>query len=532
MDVKKRIIKTTINKAQKQVQMTVDEDKNVPDSKIDIEKIIVAKSYIKIQESEGMVDRLRINGQLEGEILYSGTDGNSRIATMQFSLEFEEYFHVEHLLPTDRITLLPEVEDLNITLINSRKIGIRAILNFTIFVVNSDEVEIISDSTGEGIQLLHKNISMTQLLVDKKDILRLHEEVVLPANRSNIYEALWNYVEIYNLESKIYDQKIQIQGLLHVFLLYLGEEEHVPMQYTEWEIPIRTELECYECKEGMIGNVGYRLIQRNIEIRPDIDGEMRNVQIEIGLEMDLKIYEEVELRLLEDIYHWKKELVPSYETFSYEQLVAKNTAIMKINQKIQLNQKRGKILQLLSIDGQCKIDEMEKEEKGIRVEGIFEGTILYLTSEDSIPINSMPVLLPFSYLIEAKEMKMTDHYHIHADINQLNAVFLDGDEIEIKAEIVFDLIVLSEKVDDIIIKVVEKELDLAKLQQTPGIIGYRVKKGDSLWKIAKKYYTTISSIQRLNPEIEDEVKEGELLIIMKEIEEALDCMSYKEISCK
>ena len=93
MEIFEKKLRTTMVKAVKQIQITLDEDKNVPDIKIDIEKIILTKGNIKIQESEVMVDRIRINGQLEGESLYSGSDGNTRTSVMDFQLEFEEYFH-------------------------------------------------------------------------------------------------------------------------------------------------------------------------------------------------------------------------------------------------------------------------------------------------------------------------------------------------------------------------------------------------------------------------------------------------------
>ena len=275
MELIEKQLKTTAVKAEKQIQITLDEDKNVPDTKIDIEKIILSKGNIKIQESEIMVDRIRVNGELEGEVLYLGTDGNSRCSVMEFAIDFEEYFHIESVVPTDHVSIMPELEDLNIMLINSRKIGIRAVLNFFITVSDGKEMKAIEDVDGDGVQTLHKNLYMTQLVVDKKDIVRLKEETALPANKPNIYEPLWSYLGFQKVESKIYDHKIGIQGELYLFLLYLGEEEHMPLQFIEWEIPIRTELECYECMEGMVGNIGYRITSQNLEVKPDIDGETR-----------------------------------------------------------------------------------------------------------------------------------------------------------------------------------------------------------------------------------------------------------------
>jgi hypothetical protein len=522
MELTETKLKTTAVKAEKQIQITLDKDKNVPDTKMDIEKIILAKGNIKLREIEVMVDRIRVIGELKGEILYSGADREKRCNVMDFSIDFEEYFHIASVVPTDHVSVIPELEDLNVTLINSRKVGIRSILNFFIEVTNVQEIDAIADAEGEGVQTLHKNLSMTQMAVDKKDMVRLKEEVVLPANKPNIYELLWNHLELQKVESKIYDHKIEIRGELYLFLLYLGEEDVMPLQFAEWELPVKAELECAECMEDMIGNIGYRIVSRNLEVKPDIDGETRVISAEIGLELDLKIYEEKQLQVLEDIYHWKKELIPYYENFLFQHLIAKNAARMKLNHRIRLTQKQGKILQILYMDGTCKVDETEIVKNGVRVEGVLDGVVLYLMSDDNTPIGSMSVVVPFSYTIEAKGIDETDHYRIHAVLDRLSAGFIDGDELEIKAEITFDMIVLSPQNGKAMTRIEEKDLDLKKLQQMPGIIGYIVRPGDTLWNIAKKYYTTIDSILALNEEISGEIQPGERLLIMKEIEESLD----------
>ena len=39
---------------------------------------------------------------------------------------------------------------------------------------------------------------------------------------------------------------------------------------------------------------------------------------------------------------------------------------------------------------------------------------------------------------------------------------------------------------------------LQKLQELPGIVGYIVQPGDSLWEIAKKFHTTVGNIISTN----------------------------------
>ena len=61
---------------------------------------------------------------------------------------------------------------------------------------------------------------------------------------------------------------------------------------------------------------------------------------------------------------------------------------------------------------------------------------------------------------------------------------------------------------------VDKELDLKKIQDSPGIICYVVQPEDTLWDIAKKYYTTPEYLKKLN-QLKEEIRPGEKLLLVK-----------------
>jgi len=48
---------------------------------------------------------------------------------------------------------------------------------------------------------------------------------------------------------------------------------------------------------------------------------------------------------------------------------------------------------------------------------------------------------------------------------------------------------------------------------------YTVKSGDTLWKIAKQFYTTVESIKEINELTDDRLKPGDRLVIMKKLKD-------------
>ena len=95
----------------------------------------------------------------------------------------------------------------------------------------------------------------------------------------------------------------------------------------------------------------------------------------------------------------------------------------------------------------------------------------------------------------------------------------DGDEIEIKVTAGLNALVLRQWEEQILESVEEKPLDRKKIESMPGITVYIVKAGDTLWDIARKFYTTVDEICNVNGLDEKDVEPGQQLILVKQVPE-------------
>ena len=97
-------------------------------------------------------------------------------------------------------------------------------------------------------------------------------------------------------------------------------------------------------------------------------------------------------------------------------------------------------------------------------------------------------------------------------------MMLDTQEVEVKANIVLNVIVFDKHSESFIVDIKESPIDMAVLQDMPGMVAYIVKPYDTLWSIAKRYHTTVEAIMEIN-ELESEfVYPGTHLLIVKELE--------------
>lgn len=79
-----------------------------------------------------------------------------------------------------------------------------------------------------------------------------------------------------------------------------------------------------------------------------------------------------------------------------------------------------------------------------------------------------------------------------------------------------DTLVCDRNEEHIIVEIKEQPFDEEVLAAMPGMTGYMVKEGDTLWSIAKRFYTSIDRLRRYNNLTGDSVRPGEKLLIVKE----------------
>lgn len=502
-------------------QITLDDDFIVPDTMDDMEQVILDTGDIQIENVKNQGEKVSIKGKLSFHVLYRKEAGGMQ--TLAGAIPFEEQINVPGLEDRDYVSVIWELDDLNAGIINSRKLSMKAIISLDVRVETIHDadaaVDIKSNTIGEEniqVESLKRNVDIAAIAVRRKDTHRIKEDISLPGNKPNINQILWSEMKLRGISTKPLDGTVHVEGELMVFVIYSGEGEGVPIQWLEESIPFSGEVELPEATEGMVPFITVRLLHKEIEEKPDYDGEMREIEIDAVLELDMKLYREEQIELLSDLYSTNRELVLQTGEVCFDRLLAKNTGKCKVAEKVKL-ENSDKILQICHSEGTVKLDEIEAKQDALHVDGILEVRLLYLTDDDSEPVKSTVEVVPFHYMVEAKGINQDSLYQMSTGIEQLTAVMMGGDTIEVKAILTLDLFVLQPVCQQVITNVVVEPMDLNRLQQLPGVVGYIVQQGDTLWEIAKKFHTTVENIMVTNGLTDSMIYPGDQLILVKEI---------------
>lgn len=220
---------------------------------------------------------------------------------------------------------------------------------------------------------------------------------------------------------------------------------------------------------------------------------------------------------MKDVYSPVKELQPIREERVYESLITKNTVRTKNSGKLHLQTSQPRMLQLCSSVGEINIDDINIAEQELVIEGAVIVSVLYVSSDDKVPYAVLEDAVPFQQTVNIPGLDAGCHVSVQGQIEQLAAGMLDSETAEAKIALSLEIFAVKVQKEACITEVEIKEMDLKKLQQLPGIVGYIVQPEDTLWSIAKQYYTTPEKICELNEIKESDLKPGLGIVIVKTV---------------
>lgn len=524
MEFNKKEIHTSILKLAKCSQLTLDDDFNIPDYKGDIEKIVATDGTVTVGGINCEEGKVKVSGTVYFKVLYITEDEKDNLECYEGEIPFVDAINVDGLCKNDRVENKCSLEDLSIGMINSRKIEVRALLENSVNTYSEDVVEATTKlNDAKGIECQRKKVCYTEIPIKKRDMLRIKEEVEIPQNKPNVSAILWSNIALRNMETKAGNDVIIVRGEIEIFVVYKASGEHMPVQYLYLLRSISKEIECQGAKENMILESDFSLGKGDAIVKADSDGESRIIGVEYGVEMNIKLFEDKELTILSDIYSPQVLCEPKTKAMDYENLIMRNQAKAKISYRKRAGDEENKLLQICHIYGNVELDDVNIEREaedeqslksGINIKGVVKCKVMYISNNED-PLSVLNIAVPFEHFVDTASLKGNEEIKVVPEIDQLSASLLNSEEIEIKGQICLGISIVEKLSVDVITDMTLGEIDYEKKAAMPGIIGYVVKKDDTIWSIARKYYATTDSIKRINELDSDEIKEGDRLIIVK-----------------
>ena len=189
MELQKRSLHMETPRLHASKQVVLEDNVIIPDTNKDADKLLLDRGKITIEEVSSFEDAVTVKGKLHFKALYL-TEGNRDgipVSQMEGSIPFEEKLQMEGLRAGENVYVKAVLEELGISLINSRKLSVRAIMVFHAVREEVMEEDIpVALSGDEQVEYRRRSVEIATLAMKNQDIFPIKEEIEIPGSFPNI----------------------------------------------------------------------------------------------------------------------------------------------------------------------------------------------------------------------------------------------------------------------------------------------------------------------------------------------------------
>lgn len=498
------------------IQISLEEDQNISDQKPDAFRIICKKTDVIIREIKPVEEAVWIKGKVRYEILYLTDEKEKSLCNMEGELPFEERIYTDKNVSSEGLRVLSNVEDLTIRLINSRKLNIRTILCLSLIQDQLYDEEIVMDvENPRECEILKKPLEFTTVILDTKDIFRIHEEIQVPDGYPNIYNMLWKDIKINSMVFTPMDGRMAVSGEMKAFFLYEGEDDENVPHFFETNRPFSGILEVPESRENMQHQVDYEAEKINIEVRADYDGEEREITLDMEWNLYIKLFQNSVLPLVADAYGIHEKMTPVMREGHLVKILKRENGKIKAGMQWENKEETENELQIIHTDGILIEEKMELVEDGMHLEGVIHVDLLCRSNAESNLYQCIAMDIPYAHDTINNGKNKNSMCCGNVCIDQINAT-VQGNYFDVKVILSYQVQIFEEMKEPLLaeLKKTEEEADETLF---PVMSVYFAKDKESIWDIGKRYQVPLESIRRINELSTDELQEGQQLLVVKEM---------------
>lgn len=488
---------------QKTDTFMIEDDCIVPDIKPDILNIINHSGIVCVYKKEIMDGKIKIDGSVNTYLMYLADTEENQVRSLNTNLDFSKVIEMEKAKSNMMLDTNISLKSIECKILNGRKIHLKAMIETEIKISSNENVEYVSQITNANdVQCLKKEFQIHSLIgsgntkVYAKDTLTIDQV-------DNLVEIMKTDFKIINKETKVSYNKVLIKSDLAVKLLYLTEDNRINM--VEGKIPIMGFIDLPNISEDHICDVKYEM--KNILIKPN-NVEEHSIYVEAEIEVFCEAYENRNISMIQDLYSPKTNLCFKQRNIRAMQTKQSRQEVCNIREKQRIPEIGSN--KIYDVEVLPRIEKQTILKDRIVYEGEVSLNFIYAANQTS-GIESKEIIVPFSFNMEFEGASSNMSIDTIVEISLQDFVVMPDETIDMKIDLTFTAMMARNTSISIIDEIEESE---KRACPSYSMIIYFAKPGDTLWKIAKRFGSTVEDIARVNNiENVDELQVGRQLFI-------------------
>lgn len=537
--LEKQLVKVDQVVGEDKVQAIVEGSIMLPYGKPDIEKVLSVEAKVNTENLDVNVidDKVVIEGYVDVEALYVGKvpAESQPVHFVEGNVDFSVFAKIPGARKNMDVKVKARVEHVQFSHNDARprEIEVRIIVEFFVKVTKRVQLEIVVGATGPAdLQVLKESIRVDHVVGEGRAQKVVKSEVDVPPKKPDILEILKIEGKVRVAQTKALDNKVVIEGILEVDILYVGDvREGLPQQpvhFMEAEIPFTEFVEVPDCRHDMSKTV--KVSVEHIRARKK---DERSITVEAVLDIKAKVLEPKTIEVVEDLFSPSQRLDVKKTKVKVDKVIGEGENQIVVKETFKVPVEKPPIEQVFKTEARVKVTETQIIEDKIVVEGVLKLETLYVAEapycSPQQPVHFVENETPFTIFVEIPGAREDMALDYEVEVEHVSSKVDPNDSRRYEVRVVLKLVAKVTRMVqlDVVVDVDkaaeeekkgEKKEEKASKDDKPYMTIYIVQKGDTLWKIAKRYNVTLDAIIKANNIANpDLIYPGQRLIIPRQM---------------
>lgn len=501
------------------VQVIKERDLIVPDGKPDLQSVVQLDGNMCIDQIDISQDRIMYRGKINVCILYKSVGNSKCMHTMKGSIPIEDFIILDGVNKDQRIDFDYEIEHMSYNVLNERKINVKAIVQIHVEAIGCKETTIITDVEADGvIETKEEEIQIVSLCNEKEDKIMVKEDLTVASSKPCIGEILKSCLKLQDEQVKRTDSEVKYNGMIEVITMYkvAGDED---IQIVTHRVPFEGSIESPQEDNEMYWDCKLSVEPSYMQVSPDYDGEDRIIECEFIVTAKYCTFNKSTYDTVSDIYCPGKKIKTKEKVLEYMNLKDRVEVAIPKKEAVEFEEEFPEGAEVFSAEIKPTLEEKTLEGNQLTLKGMLEVKLLLLCkSEDENKIETIIKVVPFSQDLDVQHVEGKAVVSPCIDIKDVNIYAQTKREVVLEYLLDCSAQIYEKNALNILEEVEIDDMSKEEMDAYPSMTVYQIKKGDTLWSLAKRYNTTVKDIQELNDiDAPENLREGQKIIILKKV---------------
>ena len=368
------------------------------------------------------------------------------------------------------------------------------------------------------VETKEEEIQIVSLCNEKEDKMIVKEDLTVASSKPCIGEILKSFLQIQEEQVKRTDSEIKYNGMIEVITMYkvAGDDD---IQIVTHRVPFEGSIESPMEEDEMYWDCKLSVEPSYMQVSPDYDGEDRIIESEFIVTAKYCTFNQATYDTVSDIYCPGKKIKTKEKELEYMNLKDKVELSIPKKEAVESELELPEGAEFFYAEIKPTIEEKTLQGSQLTIKGMLEVKIVLLCKTEEVnKLESLSKLVPFSQDLEVAHIEGKGMVNPSVEVRDINLYAQTKREIVLEYLLCCSAQVYEKNTLNILEEIEMDEMTKEEMDAYPSMTVYQVKKGDTLWSLAKRYNTTVKDIQELNDiDAPENLREGQKIIILKKV---------------